>query len=340
MSDESVFRTIQLGKESSYGDGGNGTATIAMAVDPGAFEFTLDRAVNIPDVDAGGIGRNYSGVASSGVRQATSSGSIEARFEEIGQWLEMAVGTGVVSGTASPYTHTYAFDWGSDSVLSRFIEVKADQQDFLAKGVVVTSIDLGFDNIGGGQNVPWKISVELLAADYSVGTATASVSFPGTAEVIEGHYSTVSEGPIATAFASLSELSSSLVSYHLRVDNPTPLRPYGGTADTAAAHGRQKRTSTVTAMLAVGSTALADSFTIYNVSGSVPTPRRWRVAATGSGTKSLTIDHQLLLKEVKIEPDGRDGERLLSVTAEAIYDSTLTTDCQIAIAGLGIAALP
>lgn len=338
MSDESVFRVLQLGKESSFGSGG--TATIAYAADPGSGEFTLNRAVNIPDADSGGIGRNYSGLASSGVRDAMASITSDVRFEDVGHWFEMAVGTGVVSGTASPYTHTYTFDWGSDAVLSRFVEVNADTQDFIAKGVVVTSLDIGFDNLAAGQNTPWRITADLQAAAYVEGTATASVSFPGTAEVVEGHYTTVSEGPVATAFASLSALSSSLVSYHLKLENPTPLRPYGGTADTAAAHGRGKRLGTVTAMLAVNASALADTFDIYNVSGSVPTPRRWRVAATGSGSKSLTIDHRLLFKEVKVEPDGRDGERLLAITAELVYDSTLATDGQIAIAGLGIAALP
>jgi hypothetical protein len=45
----------------------------------------------------------------------------------------------------------------------------------------------------------------------------------------------------------------------------------------------------------------------------------------------MTIDHRLIFTDVHIEPDGRDGERLVSITGETVYDSTLASDIAITV---------
>jgi len=66
-----------------------------------------------------------------------------------------------------------------------------------------------------------------------------------------------------------------------------------------------------------------------------------RIKASGATAANalLTIDHRLLIKDAHIEPDGRDGERLMAIEAESLYDSTLVSDLVIAVTNL-VSALP
>lgn len=336
MSDEAVFRTLQLGRETTFGT--YGTATTVFACDPGSGEFSLNRATEVPDEDYGHIARNHAGRGSHGVRIATASLSAPLRFEDVGHIFDMALGTADTTGSGT-YTHVWTGDNTSDTIKSYSIETTSGVQDWVAKGVVVTGFEIGFDAIGAGQNAMWTVSADLQAADLSTGTATASLTPPTALETAEGHLTTLSEGPVGTAFASLTALSGHLVSYRLRVDCPKPLRPYGSSSDVASAKGTQKRLGTVSALVKVSASAVSDFWDIYNVSGGLVTDRRWRIDADGAGDNDLKIDHRLTFKDVHIEPDGRDGERLMAIEAETTMDSTLASDLQITIVNL-VSALP
>lgn len=334
---ESIYRGIQLGKETTFET--EVDATTIYPTDEGSGEFTLNRATEIPDEDYGTQIAHLGGRASHGVRIATGSLSSQARFEDLGQLLRMMYAAPVYTG-AGPYTQTYTAGATTTTYESMTLEVNNDTQDMIATGVVATSLDLGFDEIAPGENVMWTVSADLQAANLIKGTATAALSIPSVLETIEGHLTTIKQGTTATAFGSLSELSAHLVSYRIRGEQEKPLRPYGSATDVASAIGLRKRRCTVNAMLKFSATTVSDIWDIFTVAGSLPTERRWRIAATGSGTKSLTIDHRLLFTDVHLEPDGRDGEYLVSVEALATYDATLATDVVFAVAGVANATLP
>ena len=144
---------------------------------------------------------------------------------------------------------------------------------------------------------------------------------------MEGHLTTLAVGPVGTAFASLAELSGSLKSLSISISDPKPLRVYGGTVDKATAAGRQKREITVEAQLKESATTVAE-FDIFNVTGGLPTDRRWRVTIDGSGDNNMTIDFRVRYTAFNVDPDV-DGERLFHVTGYAVYDATLTSDIQV-----------
>lgn len=326
---EAAFRTVQLGKETTFGTAVQGT--IVLPLDVGSAEFTLNRAYDIPNEDFGSIVQYLNGRGSFGVRVANASLAMNASFELTPYILDMAIGSAVTSGTAAPYTHTFTADSTADTTHSYTFRIVDTVQPWVVAGAQVQRFDLGFDNIDAGTNSMWKLNADLMAASMDKGTATASLSAPATIQTIEGHLTQLFEGPSGTAYASLTELSASLVQYRLSVDTAKPGRPYGGTADTYTSHGYQKRTSTISAMLKVSSTSVSDIWDIFNVSGSLPTDRRWRVKASGSNSATLTIDHLLEFTDIHISPDERNGERLVAVTANCVYDSTNTTDVVIAI---------
>ena len=329
---EAAFRTVQIGKESTFGT--EVEATLVLPVDVGSAEFTLNRATEVPNEDFGGMVQAMSGRGSHGVRIATGDLSISgASFELTPHILTQTIGTAVTTGSGT-YVHTFTADFGTDTVQSYTWESKDSLQAWIATGVVIPTLTMEYDTLAAGENSMWSISADLQAANLATGTATGSLSAPSTVQTMEGHLTTIAEGPAGTAYASLSALGTALVSYSLQIDDPKPLRPYGSSADKAVTRGRGKRTATVNATLALNSTTDTNMFDVYNVSGALPTERRWRISIAGSNDCAATIDHKLLITDAHVEPNGRDGERLLSITATCVYDSTLASDLQIAITNL------
>lgn len=329
MAEVAAFRTVQIGKESAYGT--EVDATIVFPVDVAQAEFTLNRAHEIPDEDFGSIHSYMAGRGSYGVRQATGSLSMQASFELTPHVLQMAIGTPVTSGTANPYTHTFTAESTSAIAKSYTFETDGTVQDWVATGVVVTRFDIGFDAVGPGQNAMWTLNADLQANDLAKTTATASLSAPSPIQTMEGHLTQLYEGPAGTAFASLAELSSSLVSYRLSVECGKPGLPYGGTADKFTSIGRTKATATVSGLVVVSSSTISDLFDIYNVTGALPTDRRMRIKCSGSSSATFTIDHRVEYDDIHIDPSGREGERLLAFSAKVPYDATLASSLQFAI---------
>lgn len=326
---EAVFRSLQLGEETTFGT--SVAATTVYPCDPGSGEFELDRSVLSPDEDYGMIPRHQPTRGVNGVRIATGSLSSHARYEDLPHILQMTASAAVTTG-AGPYVHTFTGDTTSNTIKSYTVEINDDTQDFDITSVHCTSLDLGFDTLSAPGNSPWTLSAELRGVDKTKSTATAALSAPSTLETIEGAFTQLYEGTTGTAFGSLSELSGHLVMYRLTIADPKPLRHYGAASgDVASGYGRQKREISFEAQLKLSASSITNVFDIYNTSGASVTDRRWRISTTGSGNKSMDIDGRVRFTSVNVDPDVRDGERVLSVAGYYVYDSTLASDIVIAI---------
>lgn len=334
---ESLYRGIQLGEEVTYGTAV--AATTIFPVDEGSLEFQTNRGTRFAEEDFGTQTAFLSGRGSHGVRMATASLSADARFEDLGQLLKVVLSEPTYTG-AGPYTQTFTAGTTTDTTKSLTIETNNDVQDFIASGCKISSLELSYDAIAAGENSPWKVSADVVSNRVVKGTATAALTIPSVLETIEGHLTQIYQGTTATAFGSLAELAAHLVQYSLRIEQERPLRPYGGTTDYATSVGLRKRRSTFNALLKLSATSISDVYDIFDASGGLLSERRWRIKASGSGTKTLTIDHRAAFMNVVPDPDGRDGEYLLSVEGNATYDSTLASDLVIAIGGVANATLP
>lgn len=334
---ESIFRALQIGHEVTYGTAV--AATTIFPADEGSGEFELSRGTRFPEEDFGSQVAFFSSRGTHGVRRGSGSLSADARFEDLGQILRIMIGAPVYTGVG-PYTQTYTAGSTSDTTNSQTWQVTNDVQTFIATGVKATSLELSYDAIAAGENSPWKLSADLQANNVVKGTATPALTIPSVLETIEGHLTQLYQGTTATAFTALAELSAHLVQYSLRIEQEKPLRPYGSTVDYATLVGLRKRRSTMSALVRLSATSVTDIYDIFDAAGGQLTERRWRVKASGSGTKSLTIDHRIGFMNVTRDPNGRDGEYLLSVEGNATYDATNATDLVIAIAGVANATLP
>jgi hypothetical protein len=272
--------------------------------------------------------RNHNGRASHGIRLVTGSVSAVATYQTLPHFLQMALAGADTTGSASPFTHLFTGDATSDTTKSYTWEVYDDTEDWIGVGIKIPSWELGFDAVAAGENAPWMFSGDLQGVDLATGTATASLTVPA-AETIEGHLSTMYEDDTSTAFASLTELEGDLISFSISVADEKPPRPYAGT-DTFTSTGRRKRVGTVRMVFREHADTTAATFDIYNVAGAVPTYRRYRIEAAGSGVNELILDFQALITDCHIE-EARDGERVYSVTAETVDDATLTTDLELTV---------
>lgn len=324
---EAVFRVLQLGHQAGFGTAV--AATTIFPVDPGSGEFELDRAAESPDEDYGVIARHQAGRGSFGVRIATGSVTGTVRYEDFGHILNMALNDVSSSGTGTgTVTHTWTNAMTAIGVIPYTLEVSDDTQDWDVDDVVCTQFDAGFDALTAPGNAMWTFNASLQGSDKEKSTATASLTAPTALETVEGHLTTLSEGPVGTAFDSLTALTAHLVSYRITCNVPKPGRVYGGSSDKAASWGVQKSEITFEAELKVSSSSITDVFDIFNVSGGLPTDRRWRISCDGAGVNAMTIDGRVRFTSVNVNPDGRDGERLLAVSGYYVYDSTLASDLQ------------
>lgn len=327
---EGVFNVVALGRQSSIGTAV--AATTIFPVDAGFLGFELDRATESPDEDYGSTSREQSGRSSHGVRWATASLPFVARFQDIVHPLEMhvaAISGGTPTGTASPYTYAYVFDETGSSLgvaLKPYtLEHGVDgstQDEWRGVGVIANELELGFDALSAPGNSMWKGTLGLVALDREANALTGSLSAPATLETMEGHLTTLAEGSTSTAFASLSALTGSLKQFSFRSNNNAVGRVYGGASDKATDIGRSaKGEIEFDALIGINSTSKTDIHDIYNVTGGLPTERRWRVVCTGSGSNTFTIDARVLFKSVNVGE--HENEHLYAVSGVFVKDSTL-----------------
>lgn len=339
---EQVYNKVQLGRQSVVGTGV--AATTVFPVDQGFLGFELDRASESPDEDFGSSSREQPGRESTGIRGASASLPFVARFEDFMHPLEMhvmAISGGTPTGTASPYTYTYTWDETSDTLKPYTVQygvAGSTQDEWRGIGVIASELDLGFDALSGPGNSMWKGTLNLLALDRGNNTLTASQNPPATLETMEGHLTTLAEGPVGTAFASLSALTGSLKQFHFNSNINAVRRAYGGSTDVATGYGRSaKGELAFDALIGISSTAKTDIADIFTVSGSVVTERRWRIACTGSGVNTMKLDLRVRFRAVDVGE--HEGERLYAVKGVAVKDSTLGGRGQITLTS-AVASIP
>lgn len=325
---EGVFNVVAFGRQTTIGSAV--AASTIFPVDGGFGGFELDRATESPEQDFGVSSREYSSLASHGVRWATASIPFVARYENLMHAFEMHVDTiGTPVGTASPYTWTYVYDESSATLSSALkaytIEYGVDgstQDEWRAYGVVANELEMGFDALSAPGNMMWRGTLGLvgLTREYYPLTGTATV--PSSLETLEGHYTILKEGPTGTAFASLTELSGSLKQFRFRSTNNAVGRVYGGTTDMATAIGRGGRGEVeFDALIAINTNAKSDILDIFEVAGGAPTERRWSIIVDGGGVNELTINFRCRFQTVNVEL--HESERLYAVNGVWIYDTTL-----------------
>ena len=325
---EGVFNIVALGRQADIATAV--AATTVFPVDAGFLGFELDRATESPDEDIASTSRAYPGRESHGVRWATASLPFVGRFQDIVHALEMHIDTiGTPTGTASPYSWAYTFDeTGSllNTALKPYtIEYGVDgstQDEWRAVGVIADTLELGFDALTAPGNSMWKGTLGLVAVNLEANALTGTAVAPSTLETMEGHLTTLAEGPTGTAFASLSALTGSLKQFSFSSSLNATGRAYGGSSDTATSIGRSgKGEVTFDALIGISATSKTNIWDIYNVSGSVATERRWRLTISGTSPNSMTIDFRCRFRAVPI--GDQDGERLYAVNGVWVYDSTL-----------------
>ena len=107
------------------------------------------------------------------------------------------------------------------------------------------------------------------------------------------------------------------------------MRIYGGSVDTATAHGRMRRQTTVDAQVKVAGSTKNPVYDIFNTAGAPATEQRMRVGVVGSSSNAMFIDHRLRYSTIAL--GDRDGEYVFQITGVAVDDSTLASDVAITV---------
>lgn len=338
---EGVFRILQLGAQAGTlaAPGAAVAATILYPCEPGGPP-TLDRASTIPNEDVGRNARNRPGRGYHGIRAAELPFESDVRFEDAMRLLEMHYAGGVVPTGAGPYTWVYALEAGIPTVKPYTIEegIPGDTNDqWRITSAVINELTLEFDALAAPGVSPWRASGTIIGFDREVSPLTAALSAPATLETAQGHLTILKDGSTATAYAALTELSASLIRHSMTSTRNFVLRPYGGTTDLATLIGfSEKTTVTFETMLRITNATKAAAYDTFNSAGGAITDRRWRLACTGSGTKSMLIDGRVSIFQVN--HDDRDGERVYGVSGEYVDDSTLNAPVAITLVN-GVATL-
>lgn len=322
-----AFDKIQLGRQSVLV-----TPVAATTGFPGkATSWALDRGYNNPDEDWGRLSDEQPGRGLFGLRGAAWALAGQVRFEDYMHLLEMHVAGGVIPTGAGPYTYTHTADELGLTPKPYTIEMGSEtsQDQWRLTGALIRELSLGFDALTAPGNAPWTADANGVALDRSITALTPAISAPATLETAEGHLTTISEGPTATAFASLPELSATLVNFRFASTVPYSLLAYGSASgDTAIDRGVEGKAGvTFEAGLRVTASTKSNVHDIYNTAGSSVQERRWRIRVAGSGTKTLTTDGRVRFRTV--DRADRNGEAIYSIAGSFVYDPSLAARLQV-----------
>jgi hypothetical protein len=336
---EAVYHKIQLGRQSVVGTAV--AATTVFPADAGFLGFELDRASESPNEDFGGSSREQPGRRSTGVRGAGASLPFVGRFQDLMHPLEMHVAGSVSPTGVGPYVYTYTFDETADTLKPYTLEygdINSTQDEWRATGVVCNELEFGFDALSSPGNAMWQGTLGLLALDRGPNALTAGQSAPTTLETMEGHLTTIATGSTATAFASLTDQTATLKSFSFTSNLNASRRAYGGTTDIASAYGRSDKGEVEwEAMIKITSGTKTAFLDVFEVAGSIPTEKRFRVTIDGSGNNTATIDFRSTFTAVDI--GDHEGERLYLCRGVWVYDATLVGRGQIILTN-DVASVP
>lgn len=337
---ENVFNIVQLGYQGGTHDapGSAVPATVLIPISD-VVNPELTHGGAYPALHRGRNVRNMGGSGYKGVRKGALTITSELRFEDVILWLELIYGHATPTGA---FTWLYPYEVGAPSVIPATIEVgnidSVSAQQRLVS-CLVDSFTIGFSAITAGQASPWTLSAQLLAIDLEDSALTGSLeAIDPILETVQGHLTQLFALDVGTAFGSLPELEASLRSFTMTANRDRRLRAYGGTNDKASKFG-EGDLSNVTYELTVG--VNADTKTVlhdvWNTSGGTLGEDRIRLLATGSGSKTLTID---ALAGMFAEPmDNDDGERVYKISGEFADDADLDAGHTIEVVNT-VSALP
>lgn len=323
---ERVFNVIQTGEQTGT-FAAPGAAVAATVIIPGAVASwpTLDRGSGWPDESRGRNARNPAGRMHHGARGVNFGLSGEARFADLQYFLEMHAAGNIVPTGTGPYVWTTKTEAGSPTIQPRTIQMGSEtvQDQWQVRSVLVDELTISFDDLAAPGYNPFTFEASCLGIDRTSTALTASLSpLAAAMETMQGLYALIKEGTTVTAFASLTEIAATLISFSVTTNRHLELRAYGGTSDLATGYGFSERTTgEVTAKLKVGAAAKAAFGDIYEVAGGVGSERRWRIAIDGGGNNAATLDFRIGITGV--DPDERGGEGVYTVKGELVDDSTL-----------------
>lgn len=334
---EAVYRLVQLGRETTAGT--SVAATTRFPIDPSNIE--LDRSSQFSNEDYGRSVRNHATRGYHGMRAASMPFACDVRFQDVFHLLEMHFAGSVTPSGTGPYTYVYPFEGGASTLKPYTVEegvLGSTQDEWEMAGTLVDDLTLEFDALAAPGAQPWRASGTMVGFNRALAAMTAAQTTPATLETAMGHLTLIKEGPVATAFASLSELSGHLIRYSQTTNRNLVRRPYGGTSDTASAWGFSERAGgTFEALIKISASAKTNLHDIWTSSGGALGERRWRITIDGSGNNLINIDSRVAIFAVPV--DERDGERVYSVTGEFVDDDTLTGPVAVTLVN-DIAAVP
>lgn len=228
--------------------------------------------------------------------------------------------------TTGYYAYLYPLEAGASTVKTYTVEegvVGSTQDEWRMVGSLIDDMTLEYDALAAPGAQPWRVSGTMLGFGKDASTMTASKTAPATLETAMGHLTVVKEGSTATAFASLSALTASLIRFSVNTNRNRVRRAYGAASgDVATGWGVSERTTgTFELMLKIGSTSKSDVYDAWNSSGGALTEKRVRVECAGSGSKMFQYDLRAGYTQVGI--DDRDGERVFLAQGELVDDTTL-----------------
>lgn len=327
---ENVYSTAAIGRQAgTFAAPGASVAATELLMVTEVPNIELDRASGYPTTFFGRNAMAHASTGRHGIRGASLPLNGELSFEQIMHVLEMHYAGGVTPSGAGPYTWVYPLEGGAPSLVPYTVESgsEASQDQWEAVGVLIDELTLGFDDLDAPGIHPWTFEGSALAINRVAAALTSSLTTPASMETMQGHLTVLKEGTTATAFASLAELSASLVSFQLVTRRALVLRVYGGTSETATGYGFSEKTSgEVTAKIRIGASSKTNIHDIWNVAGGALTERRWRITVDGAGDNVANLDLRLGFTALPIGE--RDGERVYEVTGQIVDDSTLGAPAQ------------
>lgn len=238
--------------------------------------------------------------------------------------IPVNVTVGGTGGTVSVWQWVYVLETGSPTLLPYTVEAGSEttQDQWEGQGVLVNELTFGFRDIDAPGAHPWTFQASCMALDRAIANVTGSLTSTAI-ETMQGHLSLFKEGTTATAFASLSEIATTLKSFSCTIRRSLTFRAYGGTSDVPTGYGfSEKTTGEIALKLKVGATTKTNIHDIYNSSGAVLGERRHRITVDGAGNNVAHFDYRI--GEMRVDIEDVDGERTYGVTGEIVYDPTLT----------------
>lgn len=336
---EAVNQIVQIGPQAgTFAAPGASVAAITLlpVTEPAPIE--LDRASQYPAEDWGRNVKNHSGRGYHGARGSTLPLVGEFTYEQGMHLLEMNYAGSVAPTGSGPYTWVYPFEGGAPTLVPYTVETGSEtsQDQWEAAGVLIDELTLGYDDLDAPGAHPWTFDASAMGLTREAAAITGSLTSTAV-ETLQGHRSILLEGAVGTAFASLTELAGSLISFQLVTRRSLVRRIYGGATDVATGWGfSEKSTGEVTAKVRISAGSKSDIHDAWNSSGAVLGEKRWRITTPGSGTKTAHLDLRFGMFAVGVGE--RDGERVYEVTGEIVDDATLVAPAQFTMIN-GIADL-